>query len=148
MKNDDDVFLQMEPIFRKRMDLLWLDPPRLSQLEKLLTQNKVISITLEDGFGKERTHEITQEDFLWAKKIEKIVDKAFSAGQNGDFRESIKHYKKALHHAPGCDLFLMSIGVAYFQLGEKSKGIKYLERAAEISPGNNRIRENLDHARE
>ena len=116
MKNEDDSFLRMEPISRKRIDLLWLDPPRLSQLEKLLIQHKVISIALEDGFGKEREHEITQEDFLWAKKIEKIVNKAFSAGQRGDFRGSIKHYKKALHLAPGCDLFFMSIGVAYVQL--------------------------------
>jgi len=147
MKKNDEL-LNFKPISRKRMDLLWLDPPRLSQLGKSLAQNNIISITIKDDFGKERTNEITQEDFLWAKKIEKIVDKAFSAGQKGDFKKSVKYYEKALKLAPGCDLFLMSIGVAYVQLGEREKGIQYLEKAAEISPGNNRIRENLVHARQ
>lgn len=147
MKDENEALLKMEPISRKRMDLLWLDPPRLAQLEQPLAQNKVISIVFEDSFGKEREHEITQEDFEWAQKVERIVDKAYAAGQREDYSKSIKYYKEALNMAPGCDLFLMSIGVAYVELGEKSKGIKYLERAAEISPGNNRIRENLDHAR-
>lgn len=41
------------------------------------------------------------------------------------------------------DLFLMSIGVLYAKLGMKEKGIKYLTIAAQISPGNTRIKNNL-----
>jgi hypothetical protein len=36
--DEDDAFLQAEPISRKRMDLLWLDPPRLAQLQQPLAQ--------------------------------------------------------------------------------------------------------------
>jgi len=142
---DDDSFLQAEPISRKRMDLLWLDPPRLAQLEQPLAQHKIIAVTMGDSSNL-REHEITQEDFEWAKHVEKIVDKAYTSGQRGNYKESIQHYKKALELAPGCDLFLMSIGVSYFQLGEKEKAIQYLKRANMISPGNSRIRDNLNSA--
>ena len=140
--DEDSSFLQAEPISRKRMDLLWLDPPRLAQLESPLIQYKVITVTMGDSSNL-RDHEFTLEDFEWAKQIEQTVDKAFAAGQRGNFRESIQHYQKALELAPGCDLFLMSIGVSYAQLGQKERAIRYLQRANQISPGNVRILENL-----
>jgi tetratricopeptide (TPR) repeat protein len=93
-------------------------------------------------------YQITQEDFEWAKQIERIVDKAYAASEHKDFRESIHYYKEALRLAPGCDLFLMSIGAGYAMLGQKAKGLLYLERAAQISPDNNRIRNNLEQARQ
>lgn len=147
---DEDVaFLQAEPISRKRMDLLWLDPPRLAQLQQPIVQaaanHKVATVTLGDSTNL-RTHEITQEDFEWAKQVEQIVNKAFALGQRGNSRESILHYKKALELAPGCDLFLMSIGVGYANLRQKAKAVRYLERAAQISPNNLRIRDNLNNA--
>lgn len=144
--DEDAAFLQAEPISRRRMDLLWLDPPRLAQLGQALAQRTVVSIVLGDS-SSQREHEITQDDFHWAKQVEEIVDKAFAAGQRGNYSESIQYYKKALDLAPGCDLFLMSVGVGYAQLGQKTKAIQYLERAAHISPGNARIRENLAQAR-
>jgi Flp pilus assembly protein TadD len=128
------------------MDLLWLDPPRLAQLARPLAQHKVISIVMGDS-SSQREHEISQEDFEWAKQIEHVVDSAFAAGQRGNYAESIQFYKKALELAPGCDLFLMSIGAGYAQLGQKAKAVQYLERAAQISPGNARIRNNLAEAR-
>jgi len=97
--------------------------------------------------SSQREHEITQEDFHWAKQVEQVVNKAFAAGQRGNYKESIQYYKKALELAPGCDLFLMSIGTCYAQLGQKTKAIQYLERATQISPGNARIRDNLAKAR-
>jgi len=148
--DEDAAFLQAGPISRKRMDLLWLDPPRLAQLQHPIAQaaahHKVATVTLGDSSNL-RTHEITQEDFEWAKQVEQIVDKAFTLGQRGDYRNSIQQYKRALELAPGCDLFLMSIGVGYANLGQKAKGLRYLERAAQISPGNARIRDNLDKVR-
>lgn len=144
--DEDTAFLQAEPISRKRMDLLWLDPPRLAQFQQPLAQHKVITVTMGDSSNL-RDHDITQEDFEWAKQVEQIVDKAFALGQRGNYGESIQHYKKALELAPGCDLFLMSIGTAYAQLGQKGKAIRYLEKAAQISPGNSRIRDNLNNAR-
>lgn len=58
----------------------------------------------------------------------------------------IKYFKQALLLAPGRDLFFMSIGVAYIQLGENERGIRFLERAANTSPKNGRIRKNLEAA--
>lgn len=124
--------------------MLWLDPPHLALLEQPLAQHKVITVNMGSTSSNVQDYEITQEDFEWAKQIERIVDKAFSLGKSGNYRESMQHYKKALELAPGCDLFLMSIGVCYAQLGQKGKAIQYLERAAQISPGSSRIRENLD----
>jgi Flp pilus assembly protein TadD len=132
------------------MDLLWLDPPRLSQLQHPIAQaaahHKVATVTLGDNSNL-RAHEITQEDFEWAKQVELIVDKAFALGQRQKYRESIQQYKKALELAPGCDLFLMNIGACYAHLGQKAKAVRYLERAAQISPGNSLIRDNLNKAR-
>jgi tetratricopeptide (TPR) repeat protein len=128
------------------MDLLWLDPPRLAQVEQPLIQHGVITVVIGDSSNL-REHEITADDFQWAKQLERVVDSAFSAGQHGNHEESIRHYKSALERAPGCDLFLMSIGASYAHIGQKARAVRYLERAAQISPGNIRIRENLANAR-
>jgi tetratricopeptide (TPR) repeat protein len=144
--DEDPVLLQAEPISRARMDLLWLDPPHLAQVVKALGDDTVITVTMGDD-SQMRDDDITREDIAWAKQIEKVVDIAFSAGERGDYLQSIEHYKKALALAPGCDLFLMSIGVGYSHLGQKAKGLRYLERAAGISPGNSRIRDNLTQVR-
>lgn len=143
---EDDAVLNAEPIARGRMDLLWLDPPRLAQLEPLIKQHGTITVSMGDGSSL-RDNQFTIDDFRWAKSVEAIVDKAFGAAQRGDFQDSIRHYRQALELAPGCDLFLMSIGAGYGQLGQKQRAVRFLERAAQISPGNVRIRQNLENAR-
>lgn len=142
----DAELLEAPPISRKRTDLLWLDPPHLAQVGQALVQHEVVRLQL--GFGsRQHEHEITREDHAWAKEIEKVVDRAFETGREGDHLRSIEAYKEALRMAPGCDLFLMSVGVCYAFLGQKTKSLQFLERAASISPDNDRIRENLDKAR-
>jgi len=144
--DEDAVLLGAEPISRKRMDLLWMDPPHLAQVGAALVRNETVRVQM--GFGSSvREHDIVREDYSWAKEIETIVDRAFDAGQRGDHLRSIEAYKEALRMAPGCDLFLMSVGTNYALLGQKAKAIAFLERAAAISPGNDRIRENLERAR-
>lgn len=143
----DSAILEAEPISRARMDLLWLDPPHLAQVEKAMGGDAVITVTMGGDSSQMRDHDITREDIAWAKQIEKLVDIAFAAGERGDYRKSIEHYKKALALAPGCDLFLMSIGVGYAYMGEKAKALRYVERAAGISPDNSRIRDNLAQVR-
>jgi tetratricopeptide (TPR) repeat protein len=142
--DDDTVFLQAEPISRKQMILLWLD---LDSLQLALVQNPSLYIQVSDADSDRGYHEITQVDIEWAKPIISVVDKADSANQRGNCKEAIQHYKKALKLVPGCDLLLMSIGSCYFNLGEKAKAIQYLERAAQISPGNSRICNNLNTVR-
>ena len=139
---DDIVFLTAEPISRKRMALLWLDPQHLKQLGQKITEHGIITVTMGDSTNLV-DYEISQDDYNWAKQIEIVVDDACSANQRKDYKSAIQYYKKALELAPGCDLFLMSVGSSYAHLGQKSIAVKYLERAAQISPGNTRIKNNL-----
>lgn len=143
---EDEALLTAEPISRKRMDLLWLDPPRLRMIEQGLAEHGAVSVVLGDSTSQ-REHEITAEDIDFAKGVEQIVDKAHAAGERGDYEEAVRWYTEALRQAPGCDLFLMSIGDGYASLGQVGRGLRFLKRAAEISPGNQRIADNLAQAR-
>ena len=144
--DDDDRLLEAEPIARKRMDLLWLDPPRLAQVQQAVGQHGAVTVTMGDSSSL-RDHSIDKEDVDWARQIEQMVDRAFAAGKRGHYEDAIRHYKQALGLAPGCDLFLMSVGASYAQLHKKAQAVRYLQRAAQISPGNARIRENLNQAK-
>ncbi|MDR1593500.1 MAG: hypothetical protein LBS43_03300 [Prevotellaceae bacterium] len=63
--DEDEVYLQAVPITRKRMDLLWLDPPKLGQVQQLVAQYGVVTVTMGDNSNL-RDHKITQEDITWA----------------------------------------------------------------------------------
>jgi tetratricopeptide (TPR) repeat protein len=89
------------------------------------------------------TAQYTPEDVDWAKKVNVYALKAEKASRAGKRQEAIALYKDALRLAPGCDLFLMSIGCCYANMGEVARGLQYLERAHEISPGQERITRNL-----
>jgi tetratricopeptide (TPR) repeat protein len=125
------------------MDLLWLDP---QTFEILAVAGKATVLT-DDGAGGAHDLQFTPEDLEWAKQVDGYAEKAQKAGQRGDQRAAIQHYRQALKLAPGCDLYLMSIGCCYANMGQTKIGIKYLERAAEISPNNARIHKNLVGAR-
>ena len=131
--------LSAKPIARNRMDLLWLDP----QTFELLAITGGANILTDDGAGGAHPLQCTPEDIKWAKEVAAYAEEAHKAGQRGDHTAAIRHYREALKLAPGCDNYLMSIGCCYGNMGNKKIGLKYLERAAEISPGNERIRKNL-----
>jgi len=48
--------------------------------------------------------------------VDKYAAAAEAAGSSDKHAEAIALYKKALDHAPGCDLYLMSIGCCYANL--------------------------------
>jgi tetratricopeptide (TPR) repeat protein len=83
------------------------------------------------------------EDIEWAKRVNEYAVKAEQAGRVDQHQRAIDLYKDALTLAPGCDLYLMSIGCCYANLGDLRRGLRYLERAHEISPGEERIKRNL-----
>ena len=145
----DEEFLTAKPMSRAKIDLIWADPIKLEKIAaEVNARGGKAHVEFYDAADNDRReHDYTTEDIQWAKQIEKIIDIAYGAGRQGRFEESIKYYKKALVKAPGGDLFLMSIGVAYIQLGQKDLGVRYLERAAAISPNNGRIRRNLQAAK-
>ncbi len=133
--------LRAQPMARNRMDLLWLDGPRLEVIGASIgTQNPVF---VDDGAGGATQMNVTREDIEFAKELTTIVDKANAAGRLNNHGEAIRLYREALKRAPGCDMYLMSIGCSYANMGELKKGLAYLERAAEISPRNERINRNL-----
>jgi tetratricopeptide (TPR) repeat protein len=139
---DDREYLKVKPITKKRMYLLWLDATKLYQIKQVLEKNEAVDVVMGDSSG-EKEWNITREDFNWVANIYPIAEQGYAAGQQANFVQAIHYYKQALRMAPGCDLYLMSIGSAYAQLSNKDKAIQYLKRAAQISPGNSRIRENL-----
>ena len=147
-ESDIDVaFLNAEPISRTGMDLLWLVPPHLAMLEQPLAGCPAITVSMGSTGATVQHREVTRADLEWAKRIEGLVDQPHAAGQGGEFGEAIRYYQQALLLAPGCDLLLMSVGVAYAQAGETATGLRYLERAAQLSPGNTRIRKNLEQVK-
>jgi tetratricopeptide (TPR) repeat protein len=89
------------------------------------------------------TAEYTLEDVEWATEVNVYAVKAEQAGRAGEHEQAVALYKDALNLAPGCDLYLMSIGCSYANMGELARGLRYLERADEISPGEERITRNL-----
>lgn len=140
----DSALLKAVPISRKRMDLLWLHPLSLSRMMEWVSQHDA-PVIVGDGFD-ERIHEVSYNDLLWAKQIEPVIDKASAAYQSGDYKQAIAYYKKALEFAPGCDVYLMNIGTTYARLRNRRKAVKYLKRAATISPESFRIRDELREA--
>ncbi len=145
----DTELLTATPIPGARMELIWLDPPKLEDLAiKVKAAGGKMTVEYYDSADNHRRdYETTLADIVWAKEVEKIIDLGWAAVQANQLYEAIKYYKQALVLAPGGDFFLMSIGVAYVQLGEKERGIRFLERAAQISPKIGRIRRNLESAR-
>lgn len=141
--DSDELVLQATPISKKRMDLLWLGPSDLDRMEEALRQRESVTVTLGDA-SELRDHDYTIEDVTWARKIAPFVGRGFAAGERKEHEKAIKEFKSALKLAPGCDLFLMNIGVSCAYLGKKDLALRYLERAVKISPGNKRIRDNLE----
>ena len=139
LSSEESEDLAAEPISRGRMDLIWFDPQTLSLLE--ITGGA--TVLTDDGGGGARDLHSTPEDIEWAKQVLVYSDKAQKAGERGDHQAAIRLYREALKLAPGGDMFLMSMGCCYANMGKPRIGIKYLQRAAEISPENQRIRKNL-----
>lgn len=141
------------PVSRARMDLLWLDPSQLEALRDALRQGFAVGFPAESEFLENRSlydrlqrsldnGELAVADLDWAIDVDAI---AFDAQRLSDERplDAIKTYREALRSAPGCDLYLMSIGVLFAQLGLPETGLGYLQRAAELNPTNQRISRNL-----
>jgi len=143
---EDQPLLEADPLPPARMALLHLDPEQLAQVGAALDREPSIVVRF-DGSGREVPCHLTGEDHRWAESLAPLQDRAQAEASIGNLEGVVAAYREGLRRAPGSDLFLMSLGVAYLQLGEVERGLRFLERAAEISPRNERIRANLDRAR-
>jgi tetratricopeptide (TPR) repeat protein len=129
---------------RQQMDLLWMDRQALDILKRTLDSPGVEIFGPDDLGGiRDQKKDITLQDIEWAEKVLAIAEKAAAASQQQHFNLAIQLYQQALELAPDCDLYLMSIGCCYGNMGKPGQGLPYLEKAARINPANTRIQTNL-----
>ncbi len=133
--------LTAEPITRERMDLLWLNPDEFDVIGLSVDGKREVALGPEKG-GPRRLP-VTSDDLDWARRVDCVAAKAVQASSEGDYAGAIKFYEQALRLAPGADIYLMSIGSCYANMGKSSQALIYLKRAHEISPQNERIQMNL-----
>jgi hypothetical protein len=149
------------PLPRKLMNLLWIGPQQLEIL-KSVAKGTYSNVKVMDLGSDEPTPtadllktiarqisegQVTAVDLDWALRVDAIAGEAEGAFNRGDVLDAIERYRDALQDAPGCDVYLMSMGTCYAELGALRDAVRYFERAAEISPQNSRIARNLAGAR-
>jgi tetratricopeptide (TPR) repeat protein len=138
------LFPEWMRLTREQMDLLWMDREELAALKASLDNPGVPASGPRDNGGvRTQKNDVTIRDIEWAEKVMAIAEQAAAASQQEDYAAAIRLYRKALQQAPDCDLYLMSIGACYANMGKPSRGLPYLERAAKINPRNARIQGNL-----
>jgi tetratricopeptide (TPR) repeat protein len=139
VRSGDEEFVHAAPLAPSRRRLLWMDPAALNLLVNSFTVIHEGSQLIEVQYS--------EHDIQWAKRVNEYAVRAEQAGRASQFQQAIELYKAALRLAPGCDLYLMSVGCCYANLGDLRRGLNYLERANEISPGQKRITQNLQGIR-
>jgi len=153
--------LSAAPLSRKRMNLLWVGPMQL-ELFKTMAKGAYQNVAVETLAADEptpaadlfkaiaqqiSTGQVTAEDIAWAIRVDAIAGEAEESFKRGDVLEAIERYRDALQEAPGCDVYLMSMGTCYAELGALRDAVRYYERAAQISPQNAQIARNLAGAK-
>jgi tetratricopeptide (TPR) repeat protein len=129
---------------RQQMDLLWMDRNELAALKVSLGNLDVPASGPRDNGGvRVQKQDVTVRDIEWAERVMTIAEQAHAASQENDYAKAIENYRKALQQAPDCDLYLMSIGACYANMGQPARGLPYLKRAAKINPDDERIQHNL-----
>ena len=153
--------LSCAPLPRKLMNLLWVGPEQLEILKSVAkgaySNVKVVDLGSDDStpgadilktIARQISEgQVSADDLDWALRVDAIAGEAESAFRSGDVLVAIERYRDALQEAPGCDVYLMSMGTCYAELGALGDAVRYFERAAQISPQNARIARNLAGAR-
>jgi len=152
--------LTAEPLPRWKLDLLWIGPELLQELRilaEMAAEGQAAFQTIGDGEEEARvdrlarlvvSRQITAADIDWAIALDGIAGEAQRLAAGEDRFGALTRYRAALRQAPGCDVYLLSIGVCLFHLGAPDDALKYLQRAHTIDPSNTRIRQNLESLRE
>ena len=153
--------LSSAPLPRKLMNLLWVGGEQLEILKSVAkgtySNIKVVDLGSDDSnpgadilktIARQISEgQVSADDLNWALRVDAIAGEAESTFRSGDVLAAIERYRDALQEAPGCDVYLMSMGTCYAELGALRDAVRYFERAAQISPQNARIARNLAGAR-
>ena len=83
------------------------------------------------------------EDLETLKEAIDVVQEADSRSQSGDDAGAAAKYKEAIDINPYDDIATMSYGVCLAHQGRLREGVKWVEKAARLNPGSDRIRGNL-----
>jgi hypothetical protein len=146
------------PISRARMDLLWLAPHVMQAFAQTLRGGRRIEVTADTGSTDDdllyarinehfRRGEIGAADLEWAMRADALAEQAQILCQQDLLTEGLGKWREALALAPCCDLYLMSVGALFGNLGMHSIAVRYLERAVQLNPQSPRIARNLQAAR-
>jgi len=153
--------LSCAPLPRNLINLLWVGPEQLEILKSVAkgtySNIKVVDLGSDDSnpgadilktIARQISEgQVSADDLNWALRVDAIAGEAESAFRSGDVLAAIERYRDALQEAPGCDVYLMSMGTCYAELGALRDAVRYFERAAQVSPQNARIARNLAGAR-
>jgi tetratricopeptide (TPR) repeat protein len=153
--------LSCAPLPRNLINLLWVGPEQLEILKSVAkgaySNVKVVDVGSDDptpGADILKTiarqiseGQVSADDLDWALRVDAIAGEAENTFKRGDVLVAIERYRDALQEAPGCDVYLMSMGTCYAELGALRDAVRYFERAAQVSPQNARIARNLAGAR-
>jgi len=77
----------------------------------------------------------------------KALKKADALSESDQMNEAAAAYKEAFEHNPYNDLALMSYGGALANTGDVHEGIRWVEKALQVNPDNDRARRNLEGMR-
>lgn len=150
--------LSAKPISRELMDLLWLDPRVMRDFRETLQAGERLDIRWPPGsreddllYGRIRQHfernGITVAGIDWALRVDALAEQAQMLGDRSLIVQGIEKWREALAIAPGCDLYLMSVGAMYGALGMHNLAERYVLRALELNPQSPRIARNLEACR-
>jgi tetratricopeptide (TPR) repeat protein len=138
------LFPEWMHLTRRQIDLLWMDRAELTALKASLGKpTAAIAGANGNGGARDPKTDIAIQEIEWAERVMIIAEQAAAASERKDYTAAIRLYRKALQQAPDCDLYLMSIGACYANMGQPARGLPYLKRAAKINPNNDRIQHNL-----
>jgi tetratricopeptide (TPR) repeat protein len=134
---------------RRQMELLWMDREELAAL-KAATGNLDVPASgpRDNGGVRTQKQDVAILEIEWAEQVMAVAEQAAAASHENDYAKAIQLYRQALQLAPDSDLYLMSIGACYANMGKPARGLPYLKRAAKINPNNTRIQGNLASVRQ
>jgi tetratricopeptide (TPR) repeat protein len=153
-----DIDIGAPPIATERLRLLALGPDNLAKVKNLATSGALTGGTpiyvrpsgnpeaddlINAAVADLATRRIAEADVDWAFSVDQIAAEGDALANQGELLSAIEKYRAALRLAPGCDTYLMSIGNILAHLEMLDDALRYLERAAHINPGSQRIARNL-----
>lgn len=139
------------PISRARMNLLWIGEKGLSDFRTIAEKRYAVELVGEGEFSMRfgrvaddiEAGRTTVMDIEWAIGVDRIAGLAEDYRDQDDMLGAIQEFHKALRMAPGCDVYLMSMATLYANLGMMPEALRYIRRATEISPTDERIARNF-----